>query len=286
MKPLKNFTITPFTRIAWVSKKARQTWENVINDCSTLVQKLEIKSVAAKQRRCSWQTIKREMLPKFSMDCANKGLVVLPVQFVGSFEGFIHYTPPGDCNVYCIIAQNIEDALSFQQAFLYGDHATQGEMLGFPRCCRESFARNWSQGIFDPIWQTATRNITDVDDLYKTREGVFSVKTEAHPYSNPLLRYMGLRVGFHIPHSLWCEETIDSGTERLTLAEDSGSVKLLEHLLSMPMEASLFHGILTVRTPIFYLITYSVPTIEKYVISVKGRFIPKEGIWQEKAKNL
>jgi len=280
MKLIKDFKMQPFTRTAWVSAIARDKWEGVIRECSLLVNELEIESVAAGQRPCAWSTIKRENLPDFIKRCAEKGLIVLPVRWVGSFDGFVHYTPQGDASAYCIIARDLKDAMTFREAFDRGDHAGQGEMLGFPKCCREAFAKNWKAGFFDPIWQSAISDIGGetvpefVDNI---------TKYTAHPYSNPLLRYIGLRVGFHIPHSFNCALTITAGTERLSLAKDKDLVKLLEALLSMPMRAELLHGILVVRTPIFYIIQYSVPTEEKYLIEVDGAFIPKEGIWQKKA---
>jgi hypothetical protein len=280
VKLIDGFKMTPFTRTAWVSSAARDTWAKAIRDCSQMVQELEVESVAAGQRPCSWQTMRREALPGFAERCAKKGLVVLPVQWIGDFEGFVHYTPQGDSSVYCIVARKVEDALTFCQAFAAGDHAIQGEMLGFPKCCREAFAANWKAGFFDPIWQSAIAS-----SFVKTVIGEYSVEVlAAHPYSNPLLRYVGLRVGFHIPHSFNCAETVASGIERLALAKDRDLVKLLEALLSMPMEASLLFGILTVRTPIFYLITYSVPTADEYRISIDGEFIPKEGAWHARAK--
>jgi hypothetical protein len=279
MKLIENFNMTPFTRTAWVSSAAKQTWEQAIQDCAALVSELEIESVAAGQRPCSWQTMKRESLPDFVKRCAEKGLSVLPVKWIGDLNGFLHYTPEGNTSVYNIIARKLEDALRFREAFEKGDHEAQGEMLGFPKCCREAFAANWKAGYFDPIWQSA------ISDYPLTMPEENRLRTiDAHPFSNPLLRYIGLRVGFHIPHSFRCADTIAAGIERLSLAKDQGLVKILESLLSMPMRAELFHGILTVRTPLFYLITYSVPTEEKYIIEVNGDFIPKEGAWPGLAK--
>jgi len=280
MKLIKDFKMQPFTRTAWVSAVARDKWAGVIQECSLLVNELEIESVAAGQRPCAWSTIKRENLPDFIKCCAEKGLIVLPVRWVGSFDGFIHYTPQGDAGAYCIIARDLKNAMTFREAFDRGDHAGQGEMLGFPKCCRDAFTKNWKAGYFDPIWQSAiSRYPLEMPEINRLH-----IIDDAHPYSNPLLRYVGLRVGFHIPCSFICAATIAAGTERLSLAKDKDLVKLLEALLSMPMRAELLHGILVVRTPIFYIIQYSVPTEEKYSIEVDGTFIPKEGQWRAKAK--
>jgi hypothetical protein len=279
MKLIENFKIEPFTRTSWVSAQAKETWEQPIRDCSNLVSELEIESVAAGQRPCSWQTVRRDQLPDFARRCAEKGVIVLPVQWVGSFDGFIHYTPEGDTNVYCILARDLKDAITFRNAFEKSDHEAQGEMLGFPKCCREAFAANWKAGFFDPIWQSACVNYPlEMPEENRLRQ------IDAHPFSIPLLRYIGLRVGFHIPCSYTCAETIANGKERLSLAKDQGLVLILERLLSMPIEATLLHGILTVKAPIFYINTYSVPTEEKYTIKIEGNFIPKEGAWLVKAK--
>lgn len=274
MNLIKDFNITPFTRIAWVSAEAKKVWEPAIQSCAAMVSDLEVDSVAAGHRPCAWRTIPREQLPEFSKQCAGVGLIVLPVRWVGSFpgNGFLHYTPEGDSQVYCIIARTIQDAKKFLDAFEAGDHEGQGKMLGFPECCRKAFAENWKAGYFDPIWQSAC---ADYPLEMPTENRLRKIK--AHPYSNPLLRYIGLRVGFHIPCSFNCDTTIRAGEHRLSIAKNKDAVTILNHLLMMPMTAELYHGILQVRTPLFYLITYSVPTAEKYTIDVDGEFFPREG---------
>jgi hypothetical protein len=259
MKLIPNFTMTPFSQMVWLSLEAKERWEKPIQACAQMVQELEILSVEHGHRACAWQTMGRALLPEFSKRCAEKGLIVLPVRFVGSFDGFVHYTPPGDGSVYCIVSKSLKDALLFRGYFENGDHAGQGEMLGFPKCCREAFAVNWKAGYFDPIWQMDGRD-------------------EPHPYSNPLLRCIGLRVGFHIPHSFNCAYTIAAGLERLSLAKDRGLVKVLESLLSMPMSWDAYKGQAIIKTPIFYHINYTVPTLERYRIELPGTFMPREAV--------
>jgi hypothetical protein len=92
------------------------------------------------------------------------------------------------------------------------------------------------------------------------------------------LRYIGIRVGFHIPCSFACKETIAVGQQRMDLmrAKNEGSAKLLVSLLSMPISWDCYHGAAIVRTPIFYIITSSCPSINRYVVEVPGTFIPQE----------
>jgi hypothetical protein len=101
-------------------------------------------------------------------------------------------------------------------------------------------------------------------------------KGKTHPYSIPIMRYIGIRVGFHIPCSFSCSDTIDIADQRLSIAQDKDLVKLLIALLSMPMTWEVYKGVAIVKTPIFYILTQSIPTTEKYEIKIDGEFIPRE----------
>jgi len=50
----------------------------------------------------------------------------------------------------------------------------------------------------------------------------------------------------------------------------------MEALLSMDMEWDCRHGIAQIKTPLFWIITSSMPTEERYVVKVKGTFMPRE----------
>lgn len=268
MKLIENFEQDSFLDIIWVSEKAKSVWKPVIDKCSEMVQDLEIDSVEEGQRKCAWRSINENDLPRFSIALAERGLIVLPIKYTGTWEGFSHKTleviPGKPKNVYTIIARNHKDAIEFRNYHEAGDHDGQGKMLGFPKCCRDAFKKHWGDGYFDPIWQIS--------------KNIDSFNTEPHPYSNPVLRYIGLRVGFHIPCSFNCKDTIGLSEERLELAKkkDPDLVKLLEALLSMPMSWEVLHGVAIVSTPIFYIKTSSVPSTEKFRLDLSGSFIPKE----------
>lgn len=264
MKLIPNFDIAPFLQVVWVSEDARKTWEQPIRDCSHMVSELELLSVAEGHRRCGWQSVNVANLPNYEHKCAKMGLITLAVRFSASFQGFAHKFEPvthinDKTNVPIIFARNITDAKQYLDAYNTGDHIRQGEWLGFPRCCRDFFSEVWGEGYFDPIFQM------DRDQGF-------------HPYSNPVLRYIGLRVGFHIPCSFNCPATIKLATQRMQLAYEKfpQQAKLLDALLSMPMSWDALHAIAVVRTPILYIITSSVPCEKKHVVEIKGDFIPQE----------
>jgi hypothetical protein len=278
MELLKGINVVPFLRTVWVSEEARKVWQWPIAEISQFVQELEVLSVVHDHRRCSWQTIREDTLIESTRRWEQMGLVTIPVKRVGQFQGFAHYHVPvkeGEvANICVVLSKSLDDAKLYRDAHERGDNDVQGELLGFPKCCREFFDTVWKQGYYDPIWQAAVSSSRIIE-----RNGN-KVKVEAHPYSTAVLRYCGLRVGFHIPHSFDCQETIRIAEQRMSLAEEISPEKAerLKMLLKMPHSWDCYHGIAIVRTPIFYLVTSSVPCKERHVVEVEGSFIPEESV--------
>lgn len=281
MKLLNNIETESFTTINFVSSDAKRIWKPIIRRCTELVQRLELVSVAKNQRRCAWRTVKVNEIEKLTRECMDLGLNTYPIQNIGSWgQGFTHKTKPAidgkPMSTYCIITKSIEDALEYQAAFSKADHAKQGRMLGFPKCCTGFFLKNWPK-YFDPIWQCATNSNHNGGEFGKN---IIELH-DYNPLANPILRYIGLRVGFHIPCSFNCEESVSIAMERLSLNKDKDDTdlkRILGHLLYMPMEWSVLNGIALVKTPIFYLRANSVPAIEKYTVRLHGDFIPREAV--------
>ena len=277
MKLFKQAEINPFCRIVWVSEQARQTWERILPELNSFMQQMEVESVVRGHRLCTWQTVREDEFIRYAKDWSERGLYILPVTRVRTFQGFAHKHEkpvPGEVASVCVIlSKKREHALEYRMAYEAGNNDAQGYYLGFPSCCRRFFEEVWAQGYYDPIWQAALRS-----PIVKQEERKLRIK--AHPYSLATLRYVGLRISFHIPCSFYCEETIELAEQRLALAEEHNSrnVTLLKALLRMPHSWSVQHGIAVVKTPIFYIITSSVPVFEKYEVEVEGDFIPREAV--------
>jgi len=278
---LLNLKVKPFCRTVWVSEKARSVWASAIPQINQLVQKLEVLSVKEGHRLAAWQTIRQDRLVEIAARWADMGLVSLPIKAVRAFQGFSHYHEapiPGDpsTNVCAIVTKDPAVLVEYKKAHAAGDNVTQGRLLGFPKCCCEFFEHVWENRHYDPIWQAAKRS-----NYKRYHKGIRSHIIEgvkAHPFSNPMLRYLGVRLGFHIPCSFECKDTIESGEKRfeLGLAIDSELMVLLGSLLRMPMSWDCLKGIAVVRTPIFYTIVGSVPYAERRVVEVEGDFVPRE----------
>lgn len=260
MRLIKNFDVNPYSQLIWVSDQAQKTWKHIIDEISRMVYTLEIESVKAGHRPCAWRSVSTDSLPEFSEKLLKKNLHCLPILFTGQWQGFSHKTMPvkkgKPTNVYCIISREKKDGLIFKKAHLAGDHIKQGKLLGFPGCCTEFFQKYWTKGYIDPVYQMANPD-------------------KHHIYSNPILRYIGVRIGFHIPCSFNCEETIKIAEERLTLGNPE-TVKLLKALLSMPMAWDCYHGVAIIKTPIFQVVIQSNAAVKRFIINLPGKFIPEE----------
>lgn len=276
MKILKETNIEPYARLIWVSERAKKTWSEAIAQLNSFMQQMEVESVIHGHRRVSWQTIREDEFLRYAKGWAERGLYIFPVTRVRTFQGFAHKHDepvPGEVASICVVlSKRREDALEYRRAYERGDNDTQGYLLGFPACCRRFFEKVWAQSYYDPIWQAAlnSRAKKQIDER--------KMRIKAHPYSLATLRYVGLRISFHIPCAFDCRETVKVARKRLVLARGYSEEKviLLEALLRMPHSWSVLHGIAVVKTPIFYIVTSSVPSIERYEVEVEGDFIPRE----------
>lgn len=275
MELLNNFELDGFMRMVWLNKRAKENWSSVISSANTLVHEMEVESVIRNQRPCAWVTIDEKVYLQARADWESKGLKSLVLRKVGQFQGFANRVIPPRPNepgmFCCIVSKSMDKLAAFKDAVSRADDYTQGILLGYSECCARFFVDIWLKGYHDPIWQEALNSqIINQTSCY--------VRIKPHPLSNTMLRFAGVRAGFHIPCSFNCQETIRISEERFALARefDSGLVEKMEKLLRMPTSWDCYHGVAVVRTPIFYLIVPSCASVDRYVVEVEGDYIPPE----------
>lgn len=287
---IPGFSPRPSCRTIWLSSAAREAWERPLADAARACEAIELEAVRSGQRACATLTTDPEGLIDFAS--RNPDLRLLPLRKTARFLGFSHrHEDPKPCEpyfMYSVIARDTADLLRFKAAFAAGDNVAQGSLLGFPECCGKFFEQIWPLGYFDPIWQAAEadhdkgRAKAAMIHLYVPEgpnPGRIITLDAAHPYANPLLRYIGIRVSFHIPCSFSCAETAATGERRISLLVPEQRA-VVEALLSMPMEWDVLHGIAVIKTPIFWIVTSSVPTTSRYRVRVKGTWTPREAAWR------
>lgn len=275
MELFSNFDLDNFLRVVWLTKEAKDAWEGVFVEADKILPKLEIESVVKRHRQCSWQTVEEKSYENHREQWASRGLCSEVVKRVRYFEGFAHrHLEPIEGEpalVCCIVAQDARVIDEFKEAIDKSDHYAQGILLGYPKCCSQFFADVWAQGYIDPIWQAATKSTYD-------KQGQNHLRVSPSYLVNPLLRFVKVRLSFHLSCSFKCEESRRISKQRLELLKemDSRLAEKFEQLLQMPMSWDCYHGIAIIRTPIFYFITNSSPTVERFLVEFEGDFIPLE----------
>jgi hypothetical protein len=267
MKTIRPFQIPSFAKTIFVSKAAKDRWGAELSAMQSFVSILEIESVKAGLRPCTWQTISETTYPQYAAEWAQSGLSSLPVKRVRQFQGFSHQHEdpvPGEAaNVCVIVGKRPADLLEFKAAIERGDNDVQGELLGYPACCRQFFVDVWRDGYYDPIWRAGIRSGGEMTDN--------KMRVKGNRFSTPILRYVGARTSFHIPCRFDCDETIKRGGELMALAEtiDEKKAKTLQSFQTMNHSWDVLHGIAVVRTPIFYCVVNSIPTTKRHVVEVE-----------------
>ena len=275
MELLPDFDLDGFRREIWLNRRAKEEWGSVLLEAASLLQDMEVESVARGQRPCSWQTIGEEDYPRFQREWESKGLVSAVIRRVGQFEGFTNKHYPvreGEpAMVCCILSKSMSDLEAFKKAVEEQDDYTQGILLGYPECCCRFFRDVWLKGYHDPIWQAALNSsVIHRDSHY--------IRMRPHELSNPILRFLGIRIAFHIPCSFDCQKTIEIAKERLEMTKgfNPGLVEKIMQLLRMPMSWDCYHGIALIRTPIIYAVVPSCGSVERFVVEFEGDYIPPE----------
>lgn len=264
MPELLPFRLPDFTRIIWVSDKAKEVWEPKISAITSLWASIERDPRSASTplpRRASLTSIDPARLADDVSYAIDKGLVVTPLAAEaagGVYSASARSPRPGEAiNIRVVTTLSAVDGSLFQRYWRDGNDFEIGLMLGYPDCCRYFFNNTWKEGSVDPT-------------LYM----------KPGTRINPLLRWIGVRPVFHMPCSCDCEPSYRTFTALRKAMWDANQyiTKDWLHLLDMPVEYSSLHGIAIIRTPIFSIHTRADATKDKFIMQYVAQepFYPNE----------
>lgn len=198
------------------------------------------------------------------------GLFWIPIQRSKTYEGFSHKHFPThkadpDSTVYGALSWKLEYAQEFKKASRNGcDHKKIAELLGYPKCCADFFAKVWKEGYYDPIWQAA-------ENTKGARKKGNRIELASNGYANSSMRYFGLRIVPQLTCSFQCKASEKQAKIFLDVMKelDSKAAKFLLDYLGGNSTWSVLHGIAQVETEDFLGVTNSMPTEEKYTIIIR-----------------
>lgn len=226
--PFVDFAVGPI----WRSDSFRQQWHQQVALAANAWLRIERSAVVAGVRSSCLLILKASELPTVSQwatvnDCEMSVLGLEPVSRHGYSVAAVN--GPADDGYRVAIHQKGIGSY-WHRAWSERDDDAIGEMLGFPKCCREAFANTWAkEGLRDPALSAAQR------------EGSIEGPTSC----NTLLKSLGIRAVPHLPCSFACADSQKLGEAllRVGMAVDPGGTYYLERLLGLAMEFSAMHGI-------------------------------------------
>jgi hypothetical protein len=276
-----DFVLPDFTRLAWVSDRAREVWEPRMEKISRTWLEIEWLAVAEGVRACGLTSVTPEgFIEKASM-WAKHGLNGLPLQMNAVPPSSYSATPaayqPGAPFEYRVVIGRPDDVAEFKSAFDSTDDGRIGQLLGYPGCCQAFFREVWvDAAMVDTTWPMA-------GNTPRTAPGTTDVTlldVEGPPESNILWRWMGLRAVPHLPCSFTCESTRRLADRLMQVGRDAGfheEMAWLLEILSWPVEWSALHGIAEIKTPILKVSSRTDATPVRYTVRYHGDGYPAEG---------
>ena len=240
--------IAPDEQISWTNDAEKQYWEHRIHNAARAWRHIEIASVVDHYRAAALvECSANEMLHIPSL-LAQFDLCVVPVAATNPLPSYqaklSNWNPRQPLAYKCIVAR-ARIACDFVPAWNRGDHDRIGEILGFPRCCRQAFKQVWTeQRNIDCTWNMALRSATQIEAT--------SIAVAGYDEANVLLRWLGIRAVPHLPCGFNCEVSAMMGRDLLMIGEAMGyysEIATVKQLLSWPVQWCACQGIGTVTLP-------------------------------------
>jgi hypothetical protein len=273
-----DFSLPEFTRVSWVSDRAREVWEPRLRRITNAWLEIEWLSVAAGVRRCGLTFSSPEGLLAGSGKWVARGLSALPIELLGATSNSdssaaspAHEREPLLYRVAIGTPQHVSD---FKTAWDASNQEAIGQLLGYPACCHAFFRQIWvEQGQVDTTWPMAVQTAGGSDQ--STR-----IEITGPPQNNILWRWMGIRAIPHLPCRSDCIASAELGRKMVDLGREAGydtEMDWLLEILSWPVEWSALHGIAEVKTPVLKVTTSTDATARKYEVRREGDTYPIEG---------
>lgn len=265
------FRLHDFTRLAWVSDSARDTWEPRIHRISQMLADLEWRTISTGMRDACLRLVPAESFEHFQELFASQGMKIVRLQSVS--QSATYSAALGPCvqgapsALWCAVGRdNAADRLL--EAFVANDNSTIGSLLGYPSCCIKFFQNIWCDAaMVDTTWPMAVRSRS------KTIVNSFCVEITYTSVCAVHLRWLGVRAVFHLPCAYDCEKSIALAKQHFALARQAGfsdEVDWLEQMVQWPVEWSTLHGIAEIRTPVVKIVARGDTTRCKHAVKYLG----------------
>ncbi len=271
------FVLPDFTRLMWVSDRAREVWAPRLQRITRAWLEIEWRAVVAGVRPCAVTVVAADGLVSDAARWVDHGLAALPLEMQGTGTTYANTAvalEAGRPFAFRTVVGRLDDLQAFRAAWKANDEPALGRLLGYPSCCTAFFRRVWvEEAMVDTTWPMALASARESN-------GIRAVTVSGSPEANILWRWMGVRAVPHLPCRVDCQATVELARRFLDVGRDAGYREEMEWLLEIlawPVEWSALHGIAEVRTPILKVSTRTDATPTTYVVRRSADTYPDEG---------
>lgn len=260
-----DFELPEFVRTVWVSDVAREVWEPRIERIGRVWGRIERASIGAGVRPVAQVRVVQGEVGFMEREAGLNGLAV---EVLGG-----EIRKEGREELRELVIGRGKDLGRFVGAWEAGDEVEMGRLLGYPACCCRFYGEmgeRWGDLVWPMVLNTA--------DKTAYGETVFEVAGQGG--TNVLLERLGVKLVAHRPCGFDCEGTVRLAERFVQVGREIGfgeEMDWLEGILNWPMEWSMLHGIVEVKTPVFKVSMNGVATGEKVGVRVLGDGYPEEG---------
>lgn len=261
-----DFVLPEWTKIIWNSNDSKIVWEPRITRITTAFLDIE-KRTTLNGLKPSWLTnlsINDTNRLKNEIEGSDYDVIILGKNRINStYNSSSQIYIEGQPYNYRIALTHKDKIQDWIQSWNTSNNEKIGELLGFPKCCRNFFQKYW------------------VEESYLDTSWVMSLTgTQGPKECNILLRWLGIRAVSHLPCSFHCKETYDIARKNIEWGYRNGwaqEMEWLEEMLDWPVQWSALHGIAEIRTPILKISTRTDASADMVVVDKHGFSYPKEG---------
>lgn len=244
------------TRVQWMSENARAVWEPRISAITRAWGRAEVDSVVAGLRPACYVDVSAVEYESRWQELDARGLAVLVADLHGDHDGYAArstaLTPGAPVKARLAVARESQSAVALVGATRDRDDELAGQLLGYPRCCRESFDRWWGEKTEPP---------TDDAERYM-------------PAANLFLRWIGVRAVSHLPCRMNCPSTAIVAVE-MTRVMPQVDRSWLWDALQWPTLYTARNEIAVVETPVLRIVGEADPGTRR--VELSGSTWPTEG---------
>jgi hypothetical protein len=267
-----------WTRWAWASMVERDFWKPLFDRISSLREEIEWLTVIEGVRPAMYTHVAPENLLEINTRAAKHGLVVVPIVKINQVESSYRassspdpFNPNKPWNYRVLIANKTVLSLILETDNIAANDEVLGQVLGYPKCCRDFFHRTWGAGQVDTTW----------DQYAETGNPAGPVE------ANLLWRWMNVRWVSHLPCSYQCAETVEIGRKTRDIVKKHGYVeeaKVIDNILSWPVRWTSVNGIAEIVGPAIKVSTRTdwAPPSDNRRFHRPGKYVkPTSDLWKD-----